>query len=156
MSTQFLFPHRYKRVGWVLAVGALALGLLELYDVLHLPHLLAWLPSPIGNHDLPEVLGGRQVRSNHDLYAVLLIGGGLLAACSRERHEDEYIGQVRLDSLLWALYVYYALLALAFVLVSGSQFFSVMLYAMFAPLLFLVRFHWALRRGAQAAAHDDE
>lgn len=41
--------------------------------------------SPIGNHDLPELLGGRQVRSNHDLYAVLLIGGVLLAARSRER-----------------------------------------------------------------------
>ncbi|AMJ64079.1 hypothetical protein AXW84_00520 [Hymenobacter sp. PAMC 26628] len=151
-----MFPHRFKGVGWVLAAGALALGLLAMYNVLHLPHLLAWLPSPIGNGDLPELVGGRQVRSNHDLYAVLLIGGGLLAACSRERHEDEYIGQIRLDSLLWAPYAYYALLALAFVLVSGAQFLSVMLYALFAPLLlFMVRFHLALRRGAQAVAHDE-
>lgn len=77
-----MFPHRLKRVGWVLTAGALALGLLAMCDALH---LLVWLPSPIGNHDLPELLGGRQVRSNHDLYAVLLIGGVLLAACSRER-----------------------------------------------------------------------
>ncbi|AWM34322.1 hypothetical protein [Hymenobacter nivis] len=156
MPTQFLFPHRYKRVGWVLAAGALALGLLEMYDVLHLPHLLAWLPSPIGNGDLPDVVAGRSVRANHDLYAVLLIAGSLLAACSRERQEDEYIGQIRLDSLLWALYTYSALLALAFLLVSGSAFFVVMMYALFTPLLlFMVRFQVALRRGAQAAAHDE-
>lgn len=159
MPTQYLFPHRFKRVGWVLAAGALALGLLEMYDVLHLLHLLhllAWLPSPVVNHDLPEVLGGRQVRSNHDLYAVLLIGGGLLVACSRGRHEGEYIGQIRLDALLWALYAYSALLALAFLLMSGSVLFTVMTYALFAPLLlFMVRFQVALRSGAQAAAHAE-
>ena len=132
------------------------LGLLEMYDVLHLPHLLAWLPSPIGSGDLPDVVAGRPVRANHDLYAVLLIAGSLLAACSRERQEDEYIGQIRLDSLLWALYAYSALLALAFVLVSGSAFFTVMTYALFAPLLlFMLRFHLALRSGAKAAAHAE-
>lgn len=156
MTTRFLFPHHFKWIGWVLACVALILGLLEMYGVVHPPHLLTWLPSPIGNKDLPVMEGGRLVRDNHDLYAVLFLCGGILAACSRERHEDEYIGQIRLDSLLWALYAYHTLLILAFIVVSGMPFFSVMTYAMFAPLLlFLVRFHIALYGSAKAATHEE-
>ncbi|UOQ72770.1 hypothetical protein [Hymenobacter cellulosilyticus] len=156
MLTRYLFPHRYKRLGLILAAVALVLGLLEMYDVVQLPHLLAWLPSPIGNAELPDVLNGEKVRANHDLYAVLLICGGLLSACSREKQEDEYIGRIRLESLLWAMYAYYALLLLAFLLVSGMPFFTVMMYAMFTPLLlFLARFHLVLLRSAQAALHEE-
>ena len=155
MQTRYLFPHRFKRLGWVLAIAALVLGLLEIYEVIHLPHLLTWLPSPIGNADLPDIAAGRQVRNNHDLYAVVFIVGVVLAACSREQHEDEYIGQIRLDSLLWSLYAYCGLLIMAFLLVSGTQFFIVMMYAMFAPLLlFLVRFHIVLHATAKAATHE--
>jgi hypothetical protein len=156
MLTRYLFPHRYKRLGWVLIVFSLTLGLLEQYDVLHLPHLLAWLPSPVGNDDLPDLVNGRQVRANHDLYALLLIVGGLLVTCSRERHEDEYIGKIRLDALLWALYSYYALLLLAFVLVSGVPFLAVMQYALFAPLLlFVALFQVLLLRSAHRLADDE-
>lgn len=156
MLARYLFPYRFQRIGWVLTLIALTLGLLELYGVVHLPHLLTWLPSPIGNTDLPDIVAGHQVRSNHDLYAVLLICGGLLVACSREAREDEYIGQVRLESLLWAVYLYYGLLLISFLLVSGSAFLLVMMYALFAPLLiFLVRFRWILYRNANAAAHAE-
>jgi hypothetical protein len=156
MLTRFLFPHRFKRLGWVLAAVALTLGLLEMYEVIHLPRLLTWLPSPIGNSDLPAVEAGKHVRNNHDLYAVLFICGSLLAACSRERQEDEYIGQIRLESLLWALYAYYALLLVAFVVVSGFAFFTIMTYALFAPLLlFLVRFHVVLYSSAKAATNAE-
>ena len=154
MLTRYLFPHRYKRLGWVLATVSLVLGILEMHDVLHLPHLLAWLPSPIGE---PDYVAGlhRSARDNHDLYAVVFIVGALLAACSREQHEDEYIGRIRLDLLMWALYAYSALLVLAFLLVSGTSFFTVMMYAMFSPLLlFLVRFHVALYSSSVAAAHE--
>jgi hypothetical protein len=156
MLTRYLFPHHFKRIGWVLASIGLILGLLELYDLVHLPHLLTWLPSPIGNTDLPDIQAGHQVRANHDLYAVMLICGGILVACSRQAQEDEYIGQVRLESLLWALYLYYALLLLCFLLISGTAFLLVMMYALFAPLLlFLVRFHWVLYRSANAAIHAE-
>jgi predicted ABC-type exoprotein transport system permease subunit len=86
----------------------------------------------------------------------MLICGGILVACSRQVREDEYIGQVRLESLLWALYLYYALLLLCFPLISGTAFLLVMMYALFTPLLlFLVRLHWVLYRSANAAAHAE-
>jgi hypothetical protein len=156
MLTRFLFPHRFKRLGWVLATVALVLGMFEMYEIIQLPRMLAWLPAPISDSNLPAVEAGKLVRNNHDLYAVLFICGSLLAACSRERREDEYIGQIRLESLLWALYAYYALLLVAFVVVSGLAFFTVMTYALFAPLLlFLVRFHVVLYSSAKAATHEE-
>ena len=156
MLTRYLFPNRFKRVGWVLAGVALVLGLLEMNEVMHLPSLLTWLPSPIGSHDLSVDRLGRPVRENHDLYAVLFIVGGLLTACSREKEEDEYIGQIRLESLLWALYVYNALLIIAFICVSGFPFFNVMTYALFTPLLlFLARFNIVLFLNSKAVSNDE-
>ncbi|UYZ62335.1 hypothetical protein [Hymenobacter weizhouensis] len=152
MLTQYLFPHRFKRLGLVLTGVSLVAGLLELYEAIKLPKLLAWLPAGLG--DWAPFPGPE--RANHDLWALLFIVGGVLAACSREQVEDEYIAKIRLASLLWAFYLYYALLALSFLLFSGTAFLSVMLYAMFAPLLlFLVRFHLALLLGANKAVYEE-
>ncbi len=149
MLTRYLFPHRFKWVGWVLVIVGGVLGVLEFTELFKLPPFMHWLPQGFTEAYSGPILPSP--RANTDLYAVLFIMGGLLAACSRERFEDEYISRIRLDSLLWALYAYYAILALAWVLVSGSPFISVMVYAMFAPLLlFLVRFQLALRFTARA------
>jgi hypothetical protein len=150
MLTRYLFPHRLKWVGWVLVVVSATLGILHMTNTYQLPPLLPGLPSLINDPVPVNQPVEFSPRENTDLYAVLLIVGGVLAACSRERHEDEYISQIRLDSLLWALYVYCALLALAFIVVSGGWFFTVMAYAMFAPLLlFVLRFELVLRLSAR-------
>lgn len=149
MPTHYLFPHRFKLVGWVLAGTGALLWLLEQFGLWELPTLMGWLPSLLHDAENPTV------RQNHDLYAVLFVVGAVLAACSREKHEDEYIGQIRLDSLLWALYAYCILLVLAILLVSGMAFFSVMVYAMFTPLLlFLLHFQIGLALLQRTAAHD--
>ncbi|RFP63370.1 hypothetical protein D0N36_19755 [Hymenobacter lapidiphilus] len=133
----------------MLALLGLWLYVLEQTKLLVLPPLLGWLPS-FWNNSQPGP------RENHDAYALLIIVGALLAACSRERYEDEYIGQLRLEALLGALYIYCGLLVLAILLVSGINFLLVMMYAMFAPLLlFLVLFQLSLRRAQRTTpAHD--
>ena len=81
MLTRYLFPHRFKWVGWVLVVVSAAMGLLETMGAYKLPLLMSWLP-PL----LTDTWSAH--RENTDLYAVMLIIGGLLAACSRVRYED--------------------------------------------------------------------
>ncbi|NVO30629.1 hypothetical protein [Hymenobacter lapidiphilus] len=138
-----------SQLGWVLALTGLTLYILEQTQLLDLPPLLRWLPA-LWNDSQPDL------RENHDLYALLFVVGALLAACSRERYEDEYIGQLRLEALLGALYMYCGLLVLAILLVSGMGFLRVMMYAMFAPLLlFLGLFQLSLRRAQRTTpAHD--
>lgn len=148
MLTYYLFPHRCKALGWLLAGVGLGLWLLEQSALLKLPDLVSWLPSLVQDNSLEK-------RQNYDLYAVLFVVGAVLAACSREKQEDEYIRQVRLDALLWALYAYCLLLVGAIVLVSGVAFLDVMVYAMFAPLiLFLLRFQLGLFLIKRSVTHD--
>ncbi|WP_143069846.1 hypothetical protein [Hymenobacter actinosclerus] len=156
MMTRYLFPHRYKRLGWLLALAGASLWILEQTNLLTLPPFMTWLPSLWydTNGMLPSG-SGPDPRNNYDAYALIFIVGALLAACSREQHEDEYIGQLRLEALLKALYIYCGLLMLAILLVSGMDFLLVMQYAMFAPLLlFLLLFQLSLRRAQRTPAHD--
>lgn len=157
MMTRYLFPHRYKRLGWVLALLGASLWVLESTKVLVLPPFMTWLPSLWHDQNslLPGGASGADPRNNYDAYALIFIVGALLAACSRELYEDEYIGQLRLEALLKALYIYCGLLALAIIFVSGLAFLGVMIYAMFAPLLlFLLLFQLSLRRAQRTPAHD--
>jgi Ca2+-dependent lipid-binding protein len=81
--------------------------------------------------------------------------GGILATCSKEKIEDEMISHIRLNSLLVSLYINYAVLIVASLLVYDLDFLQVMIYQMFTILLvFMVVFRyqvWRAKRGA-----DDE
>ncbi|RTQ50017.1 hypothetical protein EJV47_10260 [Hymenobacter gummosus] len=157
MNTRFLFPHRYKAIGWVLFAAGAVLGLAA-WNFEWQP---AWLTFQIPAFVLPHpTLGKDGVPVPHnflpELSAVLCILGALLAACSRERYEDEFIMRLRLDSLLWAVYVNYGLLILALLFTYDFLFLNIMVYSMFTPLvLFLLRFHYVLFRSSRAARYAE-
>jgi len=76
------------------------------------------------------------------LTGVLLVAGGLMAGFSRMKEEDEFIGHLRYESLVVAMYANCALLVLSLVLVWGLDFLYVMMYNMFSTLaVFLVCFY---------------
>ncbi|MFN3488148.1 MAG: hypothetical protein ACK4YV_03405, partial [Emticicia sp.] len=73
------------------------------------------------------------------------IVGLLLIAFSKVKVEDEYVSQIRLESLQWAIYLNFALLIIATLLVYGLAYYMVAIYNMVTPLLFFViRFHYIL------------
>lgn len=73
----------------------------------------------------------------------------LLIAFSREKVEDEMIGQLRLEALQWSVYANYIVLLIAILMVYDTAFFSVMIYNMFTVLLvFITRFRWLLYRNS--------
>ncbi|TKS57051.1 hypothetical protein [Mesohalobacter halotolerans] len=73
-----------------------------------------------------------------DICGVFIIIGGVLLGFSREKIEDEFIMQLRLSSLALAVYVNYGILLLAFLLIHGLDFFTVMIYNMFTLLLIFI------------------
>ncbi len=76
-----------------------------------------------------------------------VIAGLLLIAFSREKIEDEIIGQLRLEALQWSVYVNYLVLAIAIVMLYNEAFFDVMVYNMFTVLVvFIARFRWLIYR----------
>jgi len=80
-----------------------------------------------------------------EIASILLITGALLIAFSKEKSEDEFIAKIRLESLVWATYVNYAILILAIMFVYEMTFLWVLVFNMFTLLIFfLIRFNWAL------------
>jgi hypothetical protein len=77
-----------------------------------------------------------------EVVGVLLIAGLLILALAKEKDEDDWIGQTRLESLLWAVIVNSGLIILAMIFLYGVLFLQVMAYNICTPLiLFISRFN---------------
>lgn len=128
-----LFPYSFKKWGWlVLAVGV-AFGIYA---------MVADYGSSLVNN----------------IAIIGTISGAILATCSREKIEDEMVRQLRLNSLLVALYISYAVLIVCSLFVYGLDFLYVMIYNMFTILLiFMVVFRyrmWCLNKEMKDEEQD--
>ncbi len=148
MEKQFLLPHKYKKVGWIcMGISFLLWGLSLFYDG-NLPWSNVNIFTFINKEPLGETifLGFSEVDLGFTLIGILFIIGGLVVAFSGEKREDEYIMQLRLSSFQWAVFLNYTILLLAFILIFGTDFLSVLVYNMFTTLLFfIIRFHYLLK-----------
>lgn len=142
MKTNWLFPHRYRLIGWLIFVPSVALGLATLYGEYELSFLSARMPIGIG-----VINSSERINLTDELAGIGIIIGLLFIAFSREKVEDEMIGQLRLEALQWSVYANYLVLAIAILTVYDGAFFTVMIYNMFTILLvFIGRFRWLIYR----------
>ena len=78
----------------------------------------------------------------NEIVGIFIIVSSILVAFSEEVNEDEYISKIRLESLVWAVYINYGILLVAFLFIYDFSFFWVMMLNMFTILLFfIIRFH---------------
>ncbi|WP_018619639.1 hypothetical protein [Spirosoma luteum] len=152
MKTKWLFPHRFRLVGWVIFLPSAILGLANMYA----DFKLNWLVVNFLNEPFTINSGqstGHLVNIQNltdEIAAIGVIVGLLLVAFSREKVEDEMIGQLRLEALQWSVYANYIVLAIAILTLYDTAFFNVMVYNMFTVLLvFISRFRWLLYRNSQ-------
>ena len=127
-----LFPHGFQKWGWcIFTVGILA----GIYIV-------------AVDFDSGSLL--------NNIAIIGVISGGILATCSCEKIEDEMVRQIRLNSLLIALYVSHAILVAFSLLVYGLDFLTVMMYNMFTILLvFMAVFRYKMWR-AKKGVEDEQ
>lgn len=152
MYKSLLLPHKYKKIGWMILIPATIAGIVLIigdFDT-------KWLSARVFAFFTDEFKSGEFVTGKtrftfiktditNTLVGVLFLSGALLTAFSREKQEDEYIDKLRLSSLLWAVWVNYLLLLLAFIFVYGFSFLNVMIYNMFTILIiFIARFNFIL------------
>ncbi len=148
MKNKLLIAHRWKTLGWLLAVPAFIGGIIFLffdcpeYLQVTVPEWLThfmWIETFMSDTPNPTIY------LLDELIALSLLVGLLLLAFSKEKVEDEWIQQVRLESFQWAFLVNSLLLIAFIVFTHGSPFLSVMVYNMFTPLLiFVARFYYVL------------
>ncbi len=152
MTQALLLPHRFKKIGWFILVPATILGIIlaigDFDTEWFSTRVFAFFSDEINSGQFAE--GGKLFSFIHTnvtntIIGVLFLVGALLTAFSREKQEDEYIEKLRLSSLLWAVWVNYLLLLLAFIFVYGFAFLNVMIYNMFTILIiFIARFNYIL------------
>lgn len=86
-----------------------------------------------------------------------IIVGLVMVGFSRESEEDEFFNQLRLDSLVWALYVSYGLLILGNFFVFGMAYFTMLVFNMYAVLfLFVARYEWKKTNMRRRLAHEEQ
>jgi len=158
MKTTYLLPHRFKKVGWLLFVPSVILGILTLiYD---------WAPDflevNVFGFFIDEFMGAKKyfgfVSNNilNEILGVLVILSGLMIAFSKESEEDELISKIRLQSLVWATYWNYGILVLAMLFVYDLSFLWVMIFNMYTVLIFfIIKFNWSLVNLNKALTHEE-
>lgn len=157
MNNSLLLPHRFKKIGWLILVPATLIGLY----ISVTGKELSWLNLKVfalWNDGLDNQGKYASVITNNisdELAGIAFIMGALLVGFSKEKTEDEYIANLRLSSLLWAVCLNYILLLLAFVFVYGFPFLTVMIYNMFTVMIiFIGRFNYLLFRNSKLAMHE--
>ena len=141
MKTLFLFPHKWKKVGWILLFPFLILGIMNV----HYEFEFDWLDV-----DMERSYGlfKTEVENfTNELAAIGVLAALGLIAFSKMRVEDEYLMKICLDSLLISIYLHYVLIFLAILFLYNEDFFFVMIYNLYTPLiLFIVVFHYKILR----------
>lgn len=151
MKTKWLFPHQFRLIGWIIFVPSAILGLAAMYyelDIISLiKEILFDTKPPTGTLTLEGFFSAGSQNMTDEIAAIGVILGLLLIAFSREKVEDEMIGQLRLEALQWSVYANYIILAIAILTLYDNAFFNVMVYNMFTVLVvFILRFRWLIYR----------
>lgn len=132
MKTHYLLPNKYKKIGWVLFILGILLGLvLQIFD---------FEEDALFDFNFIDNLGFEFL---DEIICILIIFGGLLVGFTKEKIEDEFIYKLRNDSLVWAIILNYVVLLLTVIFIYEDNFFTVLVYNMFTPLIFfIIRFNF--------------
>ena len=158
MKTKILFPNSFKKVGWVLFSFGAFFGVLYLFYENELS-IFNFKVFAVAEQQLFSDTGFFKVIMDNvlsELASLLLILGAILISFSREKLEDEFISKIRLDSLVWATYVNYLILAISIIFIYTLAFYWVLIFNMFTLLFFfLIRFNWVLLKSKVQLSNEE-
>ena len=158
MKLNYLFPHRFKRIGTLILIPFILIGWYVVnYDIE--PEIFDFtVPAIFVDEIFGEKFAFGMTENNilNEIVGVVLILSFLMVAFSKEKQEDELIAKIRLDSLVWATYVNYGVLLLSMIFIYGMSFFWVMIFNMFTILLFfIVRFNWQVNKLNKTMSYEE-
>jgi hypothetical protein len=157
MKTKLLFPNQFKRIGWVLLIPSAIIGILIVFFNVKFTFLdsKAFTIYCEGFNGTPTILGFIKANYAATIVGVLFLIGAIFVAFSKEKLEDEFIAKTRLESLVWATYINYAILTLCFLFFFNTEFLLVMIFNMFTILIFfIIRFYYILYKSDKSISHE--
>ena len=142
MKTKFLLPHKCKSIGWIIAIPSFILMVLNLHFGFTFGFLDYQANAPKISLDNNFLFNIQSNNFTDEIGGVFLIIGLLMIAFSKEKYEDERILKLRLESLLWAVFVNSIFLIGSIIFFYNNLFLNIMAYNICTPLiLFITRFN---------------
>lgn len=165
MKKNYLFPHRFKAIGWVITGITLAATIAAFvvsicYDW-H-PHLK--MPALFDDDSLGFLSDegenpGFFKMADCSIFTFILIFmtiGLILVGFSKEKVEDEFVRQLRERSLVWATLVSAAVFLFGTLTIYGMvyTYFAYSIYFIFL-LLFIIKFNVSLHRFNKGGENEE-
>ena len=146
MKKNYLFPHYFQWIGWVIAIASFVVLLLGVINdiTIRMPALYVDVFFDDDNKD------GffRMVKTSvYSIAMPLLIIALIFIGFSKERVEDEFVQYIRSQSLIWSTYVSAGLFILGTLLIYGFLYMYIPYLVFFVfLLLFVIKFKIAMFR----------
>ena len=159
MKTQFLFPNKFKNLGWILFIPGLLLFITSSIFPIDLDKYLKIKVFAIYEDTIGQKPGFFKIIEDsfsYELLTIFIIIGGILICFSKLKNEDELITKIRYESLVWATYFNYILILFFTVFVYGMPFLTVIVYNVYTVLIFfMIRFHYMLYKLNKSSSYDE-
>lgn len=148
MKTHFLFPNKYKIIGWILFVPSIIILLIDILFEVNLDNNLNVKVFALYQDSFSDKSHFCSIIENtisDELLTISLIIGGMLICLSKLKNEDEYISKIRYESLVWSTYLNYGLIVFFTIFLYGMPYLNVLFYNMFTLFFFfIIRFHYMI------------
>ena len=157
MALKMLLPNGFKKIGWILLIPSTIIGFIMMLSNKDLFDIQATVFALFNDEILGQNVHTGFITTNitNTLVGVAFILGGIMVGFSKEKKEDEFIANLRLSSLMWAVWANYILLLLSFLFIYGMGFFHVMIYNMFTVLIiFIGRFNFLLFKSKMTVTYE--
>ena len=144
MKKNYLFPHYFQWIGWVIAIVSFVVLLLGVINdiTIRMPALYV---DVFFDDDNKSGFFRMTESSMYSIAMPLLIIGLIFLGFSKEKVEDEFVQYLRSQSLIWSTYVTAGLFILGTLLIYGITYLLIpyMVFFVFL-LLFILKFKIAL------------
>ena len=156
MKNQLLFPHRFQKIGWLLFVPSIIVGILLIINNAFIENLFSFEMTSFAFINTPNVSKSLYFTFIYqdfldELVSSTLLIGALLIVFSKEKVEDEFIAKLRLDALLWSVLINYTIIFVGILTIYGSVFFTFLVVNLFTCLfLYIFRFNYLYRKYSKA------
>ncbi|MHC1704962.1 MAG: hypothetical protein AB9846_13720 [Tenuifilaceae bacterium] len=156
MKTKLLLPNQFKKIGWYLLVPSSILGFFVLFFEFDFKFLeTKAFALYTSNFNKNAFFTFVKDNLTNEIVSILFIIGAIFVAFSKEKIEDEFIEKTRLESLVWATYINYAILLFCTVFFFEIEFLTVMILNMFSVLIFfIIRFYYILYRTNKSLSYE--
>jgi len=170
MKTNYLFPTRFKKLGWLIFCPAMLFTIIIKYSYLLFPDqtnpsIVSFVDlfnttvfAIMGNNFDGENIYFKLIENNilNEIFLVLSIISLLFIGFSKEKHEDELIAKIRTESLVWATYVNYIILLLCILFIFNLDFLYVIEFNIFTILIFfIIRFNLKVAKLNKSLRHEE-